>query len=98
MAAVVADPDAYAIPWRALSRSATARSKPLARGVLAPRVLVPAPRPPDPVLPERRRLVDRRRDRTGQLVGLGAGVDGAGFEGVGAVHARMIAPATCHSR
>ena len=50
--------------------------------VLRAGVLVPAPRPRDAVLGEGGGLVDRRRDRAGQLVGLGAGMDGQRVEGV----------------
>ena len=59
--------------------------EPLARGVLAPRVLVAAARPADAVLGERRGLVDRRRYGPGGLIGLGPGVDRAGGERVGRV-------------
>ena len=55
--------------------------EPVAGRVLDAGVVVAAARPADPVLAIGRGLVDRRRDRAGQLVGLGAGVDGEGLEG-----------------
>ena len=54
--------------------------EPFAGRVLGPGVLVAAPRAPDAVLGVGRRLVDRRRNGAGQLVGLGAGVNGEGVE------------------
>ena len=48
--------------------------------VLAPGVLVAAGRPADALLGVGARLVDRRRDRAGQLVGLLAGVNRQGLE------------------
>ena len=59
--------------------------EPLAGRVLGARVLVAAGRPPDALLRVRARLVDRRRDRAGQLVGLLAGVDRERLEAVGLV-------------
>ena len=64
--------------------------EPLARRVLGAAVFVPTARPPDAVLGIGRGLVDRRGDGAGQLVRLGAGMDGdrvevkvAGVEVVG---------------
>ena len=68
--------------------------EPFSRGVLRAGVLVPTTRPRDAVLRVCRGLVDRRRDRAGQLVGLGARVDGQRVERgnpVGLVHRRMMA-------
>ena len=50
--------------------------EPVARRVLRPGVVVVVDRPADAVLAVRRGLVDRRRDRAGQLVRLLAGVHG----------------------
>jgi hypothetical protein len=50
--------------------------EPRSRGVARARVLPPAARPADGLLGVGRRLVDRRRDGAGQLVGRHAGVDG----------------------
>ena len=60
------------------------RDRPLeafAGRVLRAGVLVAAARPADAVLGEGRGLVDRRGDRAGQLVGLGAGMDRERVEG-----------------
>jgi hypothetical protein len=54
----------------------------LAGRVLAAGVLVAAARPPDAVLRERRRLVDRRGHRPRDLIRLRARVDGSGGERV----------------
>ena len=55
--------------------------EPFAGGVLRAGVLVAPARLADRVLLVGRCLVDRRRDGAGQLVGLGAGVDGQRIEG-----------------
>jgi hypothetical protein len=66
--------------------------QPLPGRVLRARVFVSARRTADALLPVGRGLVDRRRDRPGQLVGLGAGMDGEGVERIIVVHVGMIAP------
>ena len=80
MAAVAAEPDAKAMPCGAALERRDRPFEPLAGRVLRARVLVTAARASDAVLGVGRGLVDRRRDGPGQLVGLGAGMDGQRVE------------------
>ena len=53
----------------------------ITRRILGAGVLVPATRLPDAILGEGRGLVDGRRHRSGQLVRLGARMNGQGVKG-----------------